>query len=65
MIWHKTFLGDFPEDYNNEKEIRVLAVDSNGEYSVELRVYVEKLEGFTWQSRKKNIEAWTEIDPYK
>ena len=65
MIWHKTFLGDFPEDHNDEKEIRVLAVDSNGEYSVELRVYVEKLEGFTWLSRKKNIEAWTEIDPYK
>lgn len=65
MIWHKTFLGDFPEDHNNEKAMRVLAVDSSGEYSVELREYVPELHGFTWHSRKRNIEAWTEIDPYK
>lgn len=69
MIWHKCFQGDFPEDHNNllndERVIRVLAVDSSGEYSVELRVFEPKIDGYTWNSHKKNIEAWTEIDPYK
>ena len=69
MLWHKCFCGYFPEDHTNlintERVIRVLAVDSSGEYSVELREYVPILDGYTWHSRKRNIEAWTEIDPYK
>ena len=68
MMWHKCFCGDFPEDHveliNAKREIIVLAVDSEGVYSVELREYVPILNGYTWHSRKRNIEAWTEIIPY-
>lgn len=69
MIWHKCFCGDFPEDHNellNDKRvIRVLAIDASGEYSIELREYNEEMGCYSWNSRKRNIEAWTEIDPYK
>jgi len=67
MTWHKTSVGDYPEDHKekigNSLNITVLAY--TGEYIVVNREFNDLFKAWYWKGTDKKIIAWSYIETYK